>query len=89
MLCEMSDGNNNEAQLVSARNCSCRVCVLSRAVDLIYAKLDMKERATISEVWSRMEDAETNLAWINGKAKDGETIVVGGRVYIPKEGTTA
>jgi len=70
-------------QRLVRRRCSCKLCRLSRCLSRIAKKCTASEKAALEVLWERMECAETDWDWLNGRAQDGETLELGGRIYHP------
>ena len=67
--------------LKSTHTCEREICMLSKALSGIAEKCTPEEKNALEEVWSRMEAAETEIAWTAGKARDGEAITIDGHHY--------
>ena len=63
--------------------CSCLLCRLARCLSRIAKKCTPTEQAALNLFRGRMESAEMDWEWLNMKARDGEDIELGGRIYKP------
>lgn len=77
----MNPSINQSNQPQGEGDCLCETCKLGRAILAISEKCSAEEKAALSKLWDRMENAETDLDMIIGMAQDGEDLALGGKIY--------
>lgn len=71
----------------AGKECGCKDCRRMRTLQPLIDSATPEQQKAFESLLLDLEDAETSLGWLNGKADDGEELVVGHRHqrrYLPK-----